>query len=234
MTKTNVRMTVAAGCMALLIAPTVALAQPASSDSTDRAFLRPAIEQEDGQSATGTMTGERPESPFAGNMQPPTNDGEQGFQLGERPELPEGMAQDGSMAQPPQRPEGDLAPELPEGEQQQLTGERPELPEGMAQDGNMAQPPQKPEGDLAPELPEGEQPKLTGERPELPSDAGSNGQAQKPTSATNAQQTNNKSADASQANQAPSEGQQPRDNGFMDKFQEFFRSICDWFSGMGR
>ena len=194
MTKTNVRMTVAAGCMALLIAPTVALAQPASSDSTDRAFLRPAIEQEDGQSATGTMTGERPESPFAGNMQPPTNDGEQGFQLGERPELPEGMAQDGSMAQPPQRPEGDLAPELPEGEQQQLTGERPELP----------------------------------------SDAGSNGQAQKPTSATNAQQTNNKSADASQANQAPSEGQQPRDNGFMDKFQEFFRSICDWFSGMGR
>ena len=72
--------------------------------------------------------GERPDLP----------EGEEpGFASGERPELPTDLngdpnaqptAPDGTMTQPPAKPEGDLAPELPEGEEPKLTGERPELP----------------------------------------------------------------------------------------------------------
>lgn len=122
-TMSKARMAILAGTLALSMSPVVAIAQTqGTSTGADVSSV---------DTTTGTDTNRPPIAQF-GNR----GDSDGFRMMGERPEMCTNG--DGSMAEPPARPEGDQAPELPEGEQPQLTGERPELPTN--EDGTTAEP----------------------------------------------------------------------------------------------
>lgn len=230
------RMAILAGTLALSISPVVAIAETTGitteTTNTDTSSV---------ETTNGTDTNRPPIADF-GNR-----DDSNGFRMmGERPEMRTNA--EGTMTEPPARPEGDQAPELPEGEQPQLTGERPELPtnadgtmaepptDGQAPtdaDGNRLEPPAKPEGDQAPELPEGEQPQLTGERPELPTNA--DGTTMEPQNDGQApMNADGTTGEAPTKPEGDKENDGEQDKPFFDRVGDFFRQMFDWISGTAR
>ena len=163
--------------------------------------------------------GEVPEGEMPEGERPDLPEGEEpGFASGERPELPTDLngdpnaqptAPDGTMTQPPAKPEGDLAPELPEGEEPKLTGERPELPaDADAKDDEASSATANAE-------------KKTEKSTEKNSSKSTEKDAQaNADAASGAQRTNNEA--------------RAQDNSFMRRMGDFFRSMFDWFSGTGR